>query len=326
MIIEELVHFFVGHGYALLFAWVLADQLGVPVPVFPVLLGAGALAGAGQFDLATAIPLAALASLLGGFLWYEIGRRRGGVVLRCLCRLSLKPDACVRRTEDIFVRHGRTTLVWARFVPGLSAIVSPLAGIFALSRLHFLLFSALGALLWASSFLLLGYLFSHQLEQAVSWFGHLKDVLIVLVLPLLGYLGFKYWQRRRFHQTLAGERIEPEEVKTRLDAGEDLVILDLRHPLDLRHEPRTLPGALHLTLDELEERSAQLPADREFVLFCNCPHEATSARIAHQLKNRGIPRVRPLAGGLEGWMQRGFPLGTLPPAKTENPLTGEPPC
>ncbi|MFH1845545.1 MAG: rhodanese-like domain-containing protein, partial [bacterium] len=75
-----------------------------------------------------------------------------------------------------------------------------------------------------------------------------------------------------------------------------------------QHEPRTLPGALHFPLDELEERFAQLPTDREVILFCNCPHEATSAHIAHRLKNRGIQRVRPLAGGLDGWLQRGFPL------------------
>ena len=195
---DELIPFLLRHGHALLFAWVLADQLGLPLPVFPVLMGTGALVGTGQFSLATTIPLAAVAALLSGQIWYEIGRRRGGSVLRSLCQISLQPDACVRRTEDIFSRYGQTVLLWARFVPGMAAIATPMAGTIRMPRLRFFLLNITGAFLWTSTFILIGYFFTDQLERAIQLLQHLGHILLVLGIPLAIYVGVKYIQRQRF--------------------------------------------------------------------------------------------------------------------------------
>jgi len=190
------------------------------------------------------------------------------------------------------------------------------AGIhFLLQHGYSLLFNTLGAVLWAGSFILLGYVFSGQLERILQLIAHLGNGLLLLVAALIAYAGFKYLQRWRFLRSLRTARIRPEEVKEKLGAGEDLVILDLRHPLDAEIEPRTLPGAVRLSSEELEERRHEIPTDRDIVLYCNCPDEATSARAALQLKRHGIGRVRPLAGGFAAWAREGFPLSSARPGE-----------
>jgi len=195
---DELIPFLLRHGHALLFAWVLADQLGLPLPVFPVLMGTGALIGTGQFSLGTTIPLAGVAALLSGQIWYEIGRRRGDLILHSLCQISLQPDACVRRTEDIFSRYGQSVLLWARFVPGMTAIATPMAGTIRMPRLRFFLFNVTGAFLWTSTFILIGYLFTDQIEYAIQLLQHLGHILLVLGIPLAIYVGIKYIRRQRY--------------------------------------------------------------------------------------------------------------------------------
>src|SRR5438874_2170608 len=114
--------------------------------------------------------------------------------------------------------------------------------------------------------------------------------------------------RRRFLRKLKIARITPEELKRRLDAREDVVIVDLRHSLEFDAEPQTIFGAVHMDPADLEEAIEVIPRDREIVLFCSCPNEATAAQMALRLRSRGITRIRPLAEGLEGWRKRGFPL------------------
>src|SRR5712691_2508672 len=117
---NETLWFLLRHGYSVLFAWVLVEQLGLPVPSVPLLLAAGALAGRGRLNLSLVAALPIVAALLSDALWYELGRRRGVKVLQFLCRISLEPDSCVRRTENVFARHGARSLLVAKFVPGLN--------------------------------------------------------------------------------------------------------------------------------------------------------------------------------------------------------------
>ena len=261
--------FLLQHRYAVLFAAVLAEQLGLPVPAAPFLLGAGALAGMGRLEPALALGSAVLASLLGDFFWYELGRRRGASVLGWLCRISLEPDSCVRRTEDIFARHGARTLLVAKFIPGLNTVAPPLAGIIAMRRPAFLLYSGAGALLWAAAFGVVGFVFSDRIEGLAETALALGGRLALLLGSLLvAWLTWKYVQRLRFIRELRIARIDPEELKRRIDAGEDLVIVDLRHSVDFEADPRTIPGAIHLTTEELEKRHDEIPREREIVLFC----------------------------------------------------------
>ena len=257
------------HGYAVLFFWVLADQIGLPLPVVPALLVAGALAGAGEFNCFAVILLAASGSFLGHAIWYELGRHLGGTVLVWLCKISFEPDTCVRRTEDNFARYGKSSLLMSKFVPGLNTVAAPMAGIFEMPRPFFWMLNALGAILWAGSFIGLGYLFSDQLEPLLNLILRLGGGgAAVLGSVLVFYVGFKFFRRQQFLKLLRISRITSEELKQKLDGGEDVVIVDLRHALDFRIEPRTLPGAIRMPPEELERRYQEIPANQDVILYC----------------------------------------------------------
>src|SRR3989442_231929 len=268
-VMSETLQFLVKHGFLLLFAWVFAEQIGLPLPSLPLLLAAGALAGTGRLKVTAVVGLPVVAAMISDVLWYELGRRRGVQVLQFLCRISLEPDSCVRRTESTFERQGAGSLVLAKFIPGLSTAAPPLAGIFGMRLDRFLLFDALGTLLWVGVFVGLGFACSNQLERVADralTFG--SWLLAILVGALAAYIGWKFVRRQRFLHALRIARITPEELKQKLDAGEDVVIVDLRHSLDFEAEPITIPGAHRLDAAELEEGSDVIPRDREVVLYC----------------------------------------------------------
>ena len=309
---SDLVDFLVRHGYSVLFAWVLAEEAGLPMPSAPILLAAGALAGTGRMYLPVAVAMPLIAAIGCDGLWYALGRRHGAAVLRLICRISLEPDSCVRRTQLSFERRGVWALVIAKFIPGLSAMTAPLAGVSRVPLQRFLLFDALGALLWSGSYITVGFVFSARLERALASLSFLGGGLMALLLTALGaYILWKWQNRRRFLRKLRIARITPEELKQRIDAQEDVVIVDLRHSIEFDAEPQTISGAVHMDPADLEEAIEVIPRDREIILFCSCPNEATAAQMALRLRSRGITRIRPLAEGLEGWRKRGFPLQGL---------------
>ncbi len=314
---DEGTQFLIRHGGQVVFWVIFAEQMGLPVPGIPVLIAAGALAGTGKMSLASALGLPVVASLGADYLWFYLGRNRGGSVLSWLCRISLEPDSCVRQTENLFQRHGIRSLLIAKFVPGLSTVTPPLAGMFGMSASRFLLYDGTGAFLWAGTSVGLGYLFSNQLEQMAKLLANTGTLLlIVLVGALAAFIGYKYVQRQRYLRELRMARISVDELKRMMDSGEDLTIVDLRHPLDLQANPHVIPGARHMPMEEIEHRHHEIPRDRDIVLYCACPNEVTSARSALLLKKNGIHRVRPLAGGIEAWRDRNFPLEVRPPAQT----------
>jgi membrane protein DedA with SNARE-associated domain len=267
--VPEPLTFLLRHPYGALFTIVLLEQLGLPLPALPFLAAAGALAGMGRIDLVAALALSVAAAVLGDLAWYEAGRRRGGVVLNLICRISLEPDSCVRRTEDTFARYGARTLVVAKFVPGLSTVAPPLAGIFRMRRARFVAFDGAGALVWAGAGVLLGYVFSDQLDRLAQQAEGLgRGLTIVLVALAAAWLGWKYVERRRFMRKLSVARISPAELEAKLAAGEEVVVVDLRHPLDFEADPEGVPGALRLTPADVEARHGEIPRDRDVVLYC----------------------------------------------------------
>src|SRR5512141_1291428 len=148
--------FLIQHGYTLLFFWVLAETMGLPIPCVPLLITVGALAGAGQMNLHLCIGLGVSAALLSDSFWYSLGWFRGRRVLSLLCRISLEPDSCVRRTENIFARYGARSLLIIKFIPGLSAVSIPLAGIIHMSLPRFLLFDSVGIFMWIGAYTIIG--------------------------------------------------------------------------------------------------------------------------------------------------------------------------
>ncbi|MGH8670463.1 MAG: rhodanese-like domain-containing protein [Burkholderiales bacterium] len=293
----------------MLFIVLFMEQAGLPLPALPFLLAAGALAAGSMLSFPAAVTSGVIACVLADAIWYEVGRRRGSRVLGMLCRVSLEPDSCVRRTEATFAKLGIGSLVIAKFVPGLSTVAPPLAGVFKIKPLRFLFYDGVGSVIYVGSGLLLGYLFGDQIEM-VS--GHVavwgKSFVIALGMVIAGYVIYKYVRRRRFLHSLRIARISVQELQQKLDSGESVVIIDLRHPLDIQVAGHAIPGALYMAPEEIEQRHHEIPRDCDVVLYCSCPSEVTSARIALLLRNKGILRVRPLAGGFEAWRDRALPL------------------
>ena len=109
-------------------------------------------------------------------------------------------------------------------------------------------------------------------------------------------------------------RITVDELYQKLEAGEDLIILDLRSLAEVERDPSLIRGARHMTMEEVQLRQHDIPRDRDVILYCSCPNEASSARLALLLHRNGILRVRPLLGGIDAWRERHYPLEPRPGA------------
>jgi membrane protein DedA with SNARE-associated domain/rhodanese-related sulfurtransferase len=309
-------HILLTYGYLLLFLWVLVEQFGLPLPAVPVLLAAGALASQHELSLPLAFVSGLAACLIADTAWFVIGRRYGHHVLRLLCKLSLEPDICVRQTQNSFASRRSVTLVIAKFVPGLATLAPPVAGENGMGIEQFLLFDGLGSVLWVGGLLAGGWLFGDALNRdpgLLNWVGRFSGGL--LILGIAAFFAARLYRRRAFLRKLVDARLEPEDLKRQLDAGESVLIVDLRHPLELVPEPYTLPGALHLMPEALSSRLDEIPRDREIVLYCTCPNEATAAKTAMILHKLGFERVRPLRGGFDEWKRLGYPLQAIPPVQ-----------
>jgi membrane protein DedA with SNARE-associated domain len=248
---------------------VVAEQIGVPLPAVPALLAVGALAARGRVSMPLILASIAAVAITVDLGWYALGRRRGAGVLVSLCRLSLEPDTCVRRAGAIFQRHGAQALLAAKFVPGLTTVMPPLAGVFAVDRKRFILYDLAGVLLWAGTWMAIGYAFSDTIIAVTAWATRLGRLLgLVVVAALVGYIGLKYARRYLFLRSLRMARISPEELKRRLDAGEDVTIIDLRSPVDVAATPYAIPGSRWLSAEAIDDREAALLSARDLVLYC----------------------------------------------------------
>src|SRR4051812_41109992 len=305
----ETIQFLVKHGLPLVFGAIFLEQMGLPLPAAPWLLAAGALSATGKFSLLSGLAVTVLACLIADAFWFYLGRYRGNQVLALLCRISLEPDSCVRRTQNLFTKYGLRGVVVAKFLPGMSTIVPPLAAMSGVAAGRFFSADALGAVLYGSCFLAVGYFFSSQIEQIGAALSDVGGSALSLVLGLLAlYVAYKFWQRQRLLRELRMARISVDELRQKLDAGEDLVILDLRSSAALQEDPLVIRGAIHLNMDDLEKGQYELPRDRDIVVYCSCPNEVSSARVALRLQRKGFTRVRPLLGGIDAWRQQNHPL------------------
>ena len=249
------IEFLTLYGPALVFASVLLEQAGIPVPCTPWLIASGALARLGHGTLALPIALATVAASLGHSMWFVAGRRWGSRVLRLICRVSIEPDSCVQKTENAFTRHGARALVIAPFIPGLTTLAPPLAGMSRMPVQRFLALDGLGDLLWASTFVGLGWIAGEPFFRALGVAGqYAGSTVVVLAVALALYLVFKQLQRMRFRSELRVARLSPGELKQLLDGGEGVVLVDLRHRREVEESGSTLPGALHISPDELDRR------------------------------------------------------------------------
>lgn len=294
-------------GLSVIFLNVLCDQIGLPVPAVPTLVVAGALAAGGRLPGSAVFALAVAACLIGDSAWYLAGRIFGGRVMNLLCRISLTPDTCVNETQTRFERWGAKVLIVAKFVPGLALVAPPLAGATRMGAVRFLVYSLAGSALWVGTALLGGVLLKPQIEQLLPRVAGLGGAAIAVILVLLAaYIAWKWWERYRFYRVLNMARISVAELYTSISAGAAPVVLDVRSRTAQGLQLHRIPGALHLPVQEVGQHLTTLPRDRDIILYCTCPNEASAAKAAKVLMNHGFHRVRPLRGGLEAWIEAGY--------------------
>ena len=301
------------YGLAIVAFNVLLNQIGLPVPVVPTLVLAGAIASSGQQPLGPVFFAAVAACLLADSGWYWIGQKYGIRVLKTLCRISLEPDSCVNETQSQFDRWGVNSLVIAKFVPGWATIAPPLAGAMRIGWLRFISLSILAAMLWVGVGLLAGALFKTQIALLLIHLDRIGGIAFLGVLVLLSaYVAFKWWERSRFYKMLRMARISVAELHALIQGGEAPLIIDVRSPTARALEPHWIPGALHISLPDVDVHLKDLPRDRDIILYCTCPSEASAARVAKILMNHGFKRVRPLHGGLDAWVAAGHGVAKAP--------------
>jgi membrane protein DedA with SNARE-associated domain len=265
----EILHFMLRNGYPVLVAWVFLEQVGLPLPSSPLLFVAGALAGTGKMSFTETMGLVMIAAMTADAAWFLWGRWRGAGVLRVVCRISLEPDTCVRRTKEAVARHGRWAILAAKFVPGLNAAAAPLAGVTGMSLAEYLALDACSSFLWAGAFMGLGRIFSRQLDQLADYVRGFGGALFGLLAILLAiYIVRKYQARRRLLRGIWTERIEPAELRDLMEEGGSPAIVDLRHDMDFRVHPFVIPGATHFDPKDLDHRHQEIPRDREIILYC----------------------------------------------------------
>lgn len=257
------------HGYLFVFGYVLTVGIGLPIPADPLLLLMGALVGDHHYSFMPSLVSAVVGALIGDVVWYEIGRFRGRSVLALLCKVTLEPDTCVRKTESAFAKGGGSALLVAKFVPGMSLLSVSLAGVSKMDYWRFLAADAAGCVLWASAYLVVGQIFHHQVDAVILWLGLFGRRAGLVIAALIGaYVAVKYFQRERFVRKLRINRIQPQDLREMLGSGEPLTIIDLRHPAEVERDGMKIAGALVLRPGELRSRSGEIPRENQIILYC----------------------------------------------------------
>jgi len=296
--------------YPILFLAVLARQLFLPVPAILFLLSGGALVGAGKLSYAGILLVAVLGCVLADLVWFEAGRISGKRVVRLLCALATDPSYCIRRGRMIFRKRGIRLLLIAKFVPGLDGISAPMAGTLGASRASFILHDMGGATLWAAAYITCGFFFAKQMDlltRRVSVFAN--ALVLALGVPLLLFLVWKLLLLSRMIRLLRPQHITPAELKSRLDAGEKLGVIDLLRFEDDPHGVPGIPGAVRLDPPEIRRKKhIVVPPDVGVVIYCHSKSIFVSARVAAAMRKHGILRVQVLEGGLNAWTSCGYPL------------------
>jgi membrane protein DedA with SNARE-associated domain len=257
------------HGYVFLFCYVFSVQAGLPIPADPLLLIMGAFIGDGRYSGVLSIAAAVSGAMAGDYLWYELGRRKGMTILGLLCKLSLEPDTCIRKTENGFATRGAWTLVFAKFIPGMSLISMPMAGAIRMPIERFLLADAAGCLLWSTAYIFLGLLFHRQIDRVVrllGLYGERAGVAAVFLIAL--YVALRYLQRWRFRRSLRIDRVSPREALALMDGRGGILVVDLRHPAEVERSGLKIAGALVLRPEDLRSRSHEIPKGQEVILYC----------------------------------------------------------
>jgi membrane protein DedA with SNARE-associated domain len=245
-------------------------QFGFPLPAMPLLIVSGALVADGQLPGPQLLAAVVAAGLTADSIWYFLGRKYGWHLLRLLGSLSLSADTFVEKTASAYDRFGLRTLLFAKFVPGLSAVTVPIAGALKAPYLSFLRHDAAGTLIWAGTGIGLGAIFHPQVDLVLEFLQRLGTGAFGLLASALAiYLAIRFWQRRKTLARLRMARMSPKTLAERLLAGDGtIVVADVRNRMGRRDEPRKVPGAIVVDLGELDGKLRLIPIEKEVALYC----------------------------------------------------------
>lgn len=300
---NELLSLLASQGVVLVFLVTLATRLGAPVPAVPFLVVAGGLTVGGQLSFVAVVLAAVLGNILGDGVWFLAGRRWGYRVMRLLCRISLSPDSCVRRSESILGRWGGWSLIAAKFVPGVSVVAPPMAGALGMSNLRFLAYETVAALIWTLLCLFVGRIFHAAIQDVLAVISDIGlGALAIGVLALAAFIGWRWRQRRLAQRVDDIVHIQVEALREALAAGAGPTVIDVRSDEARALDARAIPGAIGIGLKQLPKHLPGFADGRELVVFCDCPDDASAIAAARVLMGAGLPRVRVLAGGLDAWV------------------------
>lgn len=313
---RELIALLTEHGLLVVFLTTLIARIGAPLPAAPLLVVAGGLAMTEQLSLPIVMLVAIVANVMGDSVWFGAGRAYGARVMKLLCKVSLSPDSCVRQSETLISRWGGSSLIAAKFVPGVSVVAAPMAGALGMSVTRFLLFGAIAGALWSAAYLGLGIVFSDQVQHVLEAMANAGGIAtVVFVILVIAFVAWRYWKRYSFLRSIEMSRITVDDLYRLIEEGLAPVIIDVRSDAGLQIDTRQIPGAMTINLTDLRDRAAALPRDRDIVLYCTCPNDASAARAARILAAHGFTRVRPLKGGLDAWVAAGRDTVTVVVAK-----------
>lgn len=320
---RELIPLLIAHGALIVFLVTLAARAGAPLPAAPLLVVAGGISMAGQVSLAVCVTASVVANVLGDAVWYQAGRWRGHRVMKLLCRISLSPDTCVRQSEGILSRWGGSSLIAAKFLPGISVVAAPMAGALGMSWPRFIGYDIGASLIWTLAYLAVGIVFAGQIVvvlDVMTEFGSIAVVAIVIALAAM--IVYRYLRRRWMLSDRYAPRIAVHELRELIRRGESPIVIDVRSSVAMLQDGRRVPGAMVATLAQLPATAQTLPRDREVVLYCNCPNEVSALRGVRILADLGHHRARALHGGLDAWLEieAVSPLGQLPASLDESPM------
>ena len=301
---EALLQFIEVYGLWVVFVAVLLDQGGLPIPAYPPIIVTAALAVDGEGSLAAILFVTILAAVLADVLWYLCGRSFGTTMLRLMCKISLSPDSCVGETRRVYGRWGAKSLIFAKYVPGLAAVATTLAGESRINVMRFIIYDAIGATLWAAGAVVLGAIFHDAVDAVLLTLDELGSyALLLFALAVALYIAVKWHRRRLFLTQIRMARLTPEELEALMREQTALTILDVRSA-ESRARDGWIPGSIHVP----DINALQLDASSEVVVYCDCPNDASAAVAARRLKEKGFAKVRPLAGGFDAWIRGGRKL------------------
>lgn len=268
---NDLLSVMAREGYALTFGLLFAEALGLPFPAAIALVAAGA--GVASHTLSGPVILIAsvLALLIGDSAQFWLGRYSGWALLGFLCRLSMNPETCILRSAESFYKRGKATLIVAKFIPGVNTMAAPLAGSMKMHYGQFLRLDFLGALLYSSTYLLVGYLSRDFLAATLRGFHAAGQAMeIIVVTALVVYAIYRTVQFRKYKKYRIMPRVQAQELAARLASDEAgrVLIVDVRSHGYYDVGAERIAGSIRIEPNNLDEEIKHLPKDKDIYLYC----------------------------------------------------------